>query len=78
MDLNIHSTRKAAVTGMDHKAAKEVTHPILCFRNKTLTKLQQSYNAALTTIIQKPPHLCIVINWLFIIWFWLVKKVSVF
>jgi hypothetical protein len=41
---------------------------------KNLTYIQQTNNKILTESPGYISHLCSVINWLFIIWFWLVKK----
>jgi hypothetical protein len=41
---------------------------------KNLTNLQQSNNKSLTAKIEKVPHLCSVINWLFIILVLVSKK----
>lgn len=43
-----------------------------------LTFIQQTNNKILTTKRPLISDICKVINWLFIIWFWLVKELPVF
>ena len=47
-------------------------------KNKILTIIQQTNNTILTSSQRVIYDLCRVINWLFIIWFWLVKKTPAF
>jgi hypothetical protein len=57
---------------LNHSEQEKKTLTTLKLKNLTL--IQQTNNKILTEAHGNISHLCAIINWLFIIWFWLVKE----